>query len=333
MATLELANDMNIVEAMQSRFNGNIVNVVKTLARKNELLINAPAVEANDEFTNVTARWHNLPKPDTRSINAGAKRGKLELEQVRESIMLLEQPFEIDEQLVKHAPDKNRAMMIQMAGRLEGAAQRTAEYLIYGNPVSDTRQCAGWATRRNALADPNTVGLGGSGSDTTSVYIVEWDANAFSLIYPRGSQSMGIEYNEKGLLRVTDSNNDPYWAYVSQLVIELGLMEVDPRCLQRIANIESAGATNNFIDPIKVRDMVYALNRLPGYGDAPGTFIYGNRSTKAQMDIYALEKSNGFYVVDASNRVDNVTSRPLSTFRGIPIRLVEAITDAETAIT
>lgn len=324
MSTIALYNDLNVIEMMARRYNGNILNAVKVLAQRNELLLNAPMAEANDVYTNVANRWKVLPKPTPRSINKGGNKGRGTQEQVRESIMLLDLQIEIDEALIDHEPDKAKAMMNEIAMHLEGTSQQIAYYLVYGNPGVDSRQPIGFALRRPTLGT-NCVGLGGTGSDTTSLYVCEWDPSWFSLIYPRGAATPGFDLRYKDKQRVTDSDGAPYYAYCHQVVVELGSTLVDERALQRIANIESGGATNNFIDSVKVRELVKAVNRTPTAGTG-NLFIYGNRTTKAQMDIYALEKANGFYMID------NITGRPITSFQGIPIRMVEQIVDTETAI-
>lgn len=325
MATNTITNDLTIVEMMKRKFNGNIINVVMALAQRNELLQDAPLVEANDEFSNVSNRYVSVPKPTPRSINNGASKGHAEVEQIREGVMLLEQHIEIDEQILRHSPNKDAARMIEFAGRLEGLSQQLAYYLIYGNPGTDPRECMGLATRRSSLGT-NCVSLGGSGSDMTSVYVIEWDPMWMRLIHPRGAGSYGVTFVDNGRQRLTGANSGPYYAEAYQVIVELGTSLVDERALQRIANIEASNATNNFIDSTKVRELVRAVNRLPAAGQSGSTYLYGNRSTKSQFDIYALEKSNGFYTMD------NITGAPISVYRGLPIRMVEQIIDTEKAI-
>ena len=324
MATLTPYTDLNIVEMMKRRYGGKQLDVVKQLAQRNELLLNAPAVMANDVYTNVSSRWKKLPTPTPRSINAGGNKGRLEVEQIRESIMLLDLQVEIDEALVDHEPDKGKAIFTEMQAHLEGTSQKIAYYMIYGDPSSDSREPIGFATRRNALDATNCVSLGGTGSDLTSVYVIEWDPLACKLIYPRGSDKMGIDVRDHGKQRVTDSSSNPFYAYCHQVVVELGNSVVDERCVQRLCNIEAAD-TLSFVDSAKVRLLVRAISRLPKGG--ANAFIYGNRETVAQMNIYALEKANGFYTVN------DITGRPLSVFQNIPIRMVEQITQTESTIT
>ena len=324
MTTLTISAALGLAEMMKRRYNGVQLTVAETLAQINMLVATAPVREANDIWSHVSTRHNTLASPSARKLNAGGTRAHSETEQVRERIMLLELPVEIDEDIIDHEPDPAQAMADEISMDLEGVAQKLAYYLIYGNPATNAEELRGFMPRRAALS-ANCVGAGGTGSDMTSVYVVEWSPRSMNLIYPKGSPSMGVEVNDKGKLRVTDSSHNPYWAYVHQIKVQLGLNVVEERSLQRIANIESTNATNNFIDATKVRLLVAAINRLPLAGLAGQAFIYANRTAKTQLDIYGLEKSNGFYTVD------NLTGGPMTMFRGLPVLLVEQITDTELA--
>jgi hypothetical protein len=326
MSTITLTNDLSLVEQMKRRYNGMPVTVAEVLAQRNELIMNAPMREANDVFTHVLAKRTKLPTFSPRSINQGGEKGHSEVEQVRESIMLLDLQIEIDEALIDHEPDPKAARVIETRAHLEAAAQSTAEQLIYGDPADDPRECLGLATRYNLTTLDNVVGLSGTGNDVTSLWMIEWnDINAY-LIYPRGSGSMGVSVVDHGKQRVTDSNNKPYYAYASQIKIELGMAIADDRAVQRLANIETDGSTNNLISAdSQMHAVIRARTRLPNMGMDGNTFMYVNRDLKSQFDIYALDKSNGFYMLP------DITGRPISTFQGIPIRMVEQIID-ETAI-
>jgi hypothetical protein len=91
----------------------------------------------------------------------------------------------------------------------------------------------------------------------------------------------------------------------------------------RIANIETAaGAKSNiFDDDILIR----ALRRCPA--NAAGLVIYANRTVLTQMDIRSKDKSNVNY------SIADIFGVPTTTFRGFPVRQVDAILDTESALT
>jgi hypothetical protein len=103
----------------------------------------------------------------------------------------------------------------------------------------------------------------------------------------------------------------------------VGLYVQDERCVQRIANIETAGVTNIFDDD----DLITALNRLPGMGEDPATRIYVNRTIRTQMDIAVKDKTNMNYV-----NVNDAFGKPVLYFRGVPVQVADTIKNTETAI-
>jgi len=338
MSTLTPYSTMNMAEAAKRRFNGAQQTIAMTLSERNDIIKDAPITMANDVWSHVTTRDFNLAAPDPRRFNAGAAANRSETEQIRDAIMLLELPIEIDEDIVDHQPDPEAFMAGEMALNVEGSAQRLAYYMVYGDPGGSSaasppqgaQVIRGWMPRRSALGangaatGTNCVGAGGTGSDLTSLYVAEWHPVNFHLVHPLNDMGMGIEVNDKGKLRVTDSSNNPFWAYVHQIKIKLGMVLADERALQRIANVEASDATNNFIDSTKVRLITQALRRLPLGGEGQSG-IYVNRTVAAQLDIFADEKTNGFYPAP------DVTGRQITTYRGVPVRMVEQISDTELA--
>jgi hypothetical protein len=104
----------------------------------------------------------------------------------------------------------------------------------------------------------------------------------------------------------------------------------DERCVQRYANInalDSSGkpATTNIIDE---EILITMLNRLPGMGEDPGTFIFMNRTLKTQADILAIRKMNTFFTQDGNG---DAWGRPVTRFRGVQILVSEKMSDTETA--
>jgi len=169
----------------------------------------------------------------------------------------------------------------------------------------------------------------GAGSDTASVWMVEWNMMKMALIYPKDSKSVGLFNKDWGKKETTDTSSRSYAAYVSQIKMELGWSNPDTRAVQRLANIEtdiSTADTGSILDTNEIRKFVAMRNRLPKRGSGK-VGIYANRDLFTQFDIFAMEKTNGFYYQE------NITGGPLPTFQGIPIRLVEQLVSTETAIT
>jgi hypothetical protein len=268
-----------------------------------------------------------LPSGSWRKINAGVAKEASRTQQIEEPIGMLEAYSQVDEALVDLAPDPVSFRRSEDLAFIEGMSQTLSTALIYGSHAATPEQFDGFATRYANLttagtsAVHNVHGGSGTGSDTTSVWLIQWGPDKVHLFYPRNSDTIGLTMKDDGLETVLDASSNPYKAYQSHFKSYIGLCVRDDRCVQRLANIESTGSSNIWSDDVTVR----ALREMPDGG--AGAVMYANRTVLAQIDIDAKDRSNVWY-----NEKD-VWGRPVMTFRGIPVRQVDAILNTETAIT
>lgn len=300
----------------------------EVLNEMNEITVDAAMEEANDIWSHMEHVRTRLPTVSGRSLNFGATRSTSSVKRYREQMMLLEVWCEIDAKIAEAQPSLEAYLQGEFGIYAEAAMQEACRIVVYGNPGSDSREVKGWFERYKALSDVNVVGLSGTGSDCTSLAMVEWGPQVNKLIYPRGHPSFGMMFDDKGKGRITDSSNNPYDAYSMKGTFEFGLSIPDEtRAIQRLANIDTdAFGSRDLVATNAFRELHAARNRLQHAGK--NAVIYGNRDVKTQYDIYADEKSNGFY-----SRADLATGQPITSWYGIPVRMLEAILSTETAIT
>lgn len=305
---------------------GDVLTIAEILDEENKILSTSVSTMANGIRSHVASRRTSLPTIYPRKINQGATTTYSQTEQIQEDLMLLESMPEIDEQLIDPYPNPDEMRASELVAYLEAFSQAFTENLIYGDK-GEVGEIDGWATIYNALSFANVRGVSGTGSDLTSLWITEWNPRALTLLYPKDHPSVGLSNKDLKKKRVTDSSGNPYMAYCNQLKWVFGWMNQDARALQRVCNIETTGATNNLIVDASVRELIKALTALPKMGAGKNVAIYGNRTSMAQFNIWANEKANGFYYEK------NISGRPLVTFQGVPIHLVEQILDTESALT
>lgn len=325
MATLTQGSYFTIADlTKQIDPKGNIAIIAETLSEMNEFLETAVMAEANQSFSDTGTKRIKLPAVTPRLPNAGATTGYGETSQIREGIMLFDALIQIDEVIADHAPNRDQLRRNILSEQLEAYMQEFSRILCYGNSA-DPKEIDGFLTRYNDLSDSNVRGAGGTGSDLSSVLMVEWNPVNAKLIYPMGSKTAGINEEDLAKQLVTDSNNNSYRAYVNQVKMEFGLSILDDKYVSLIRNIEVSGTTNNLIATNGMNDMVYAKNALKHVGR--NAKIYVNRSLKSQFDIWALDKANGFYLAP------NVSGMPPTTFQGMFIHMVDELIDTEPTIT
>lgn len=302
--------------------NGEMAAIAEILNRDNPILQHMPVIMANDVFNHKMVRRSYLPTGSFRRLNAGVATEKSETTEVTEGLGMLESYAEIDKTLADAAPDPMQFRMDEAAAFIEGMGQTLATKLFYGNHVTDPEEFDGLAVRMPDIdADGNVINQGGTGSDLTSIYIVQWGATRVFGLYPRGDANMGIRHDDLGEVTLQDASGNNYQGYRDHFQVRIGLAVKDSRCIARLANIESTGSSNTFDED----NLIKLINRMPMEG--AGAVIYVNTTVKSQIDIKAKNQTNVNY---SSSELFGV---PVTKFRGIPIRKCDAILDTEDALT
>lgn len=297
------------------------------LNKMNQITTDAAFEMANDSWSHMENVRSVLPTVSPRTLNTGATRSHSSVRRYREQMCLLEVWCEIDARIAEAEGDIETFLAGEYSVYGEAMMQELCRLIVYGNPGTDSREIKGWANRYNLTSMVNVVGLSGTGSDTSSLFMVEWGPMVNKIIYPRAHPGFGMSYEPRGKQRITDGSNNPLDAYVMKAAAELGISIPDEdRAVQRLANIETASwGTNDLLVSAKTRELHAARNRLWHGGD--NAVIYVNRDIKTQMDILAQEASNGFHTYQELQNL-----RPVTAWGGIPVRMLEAIVSTETAI-
>lgn len=319
---MAINSQLTLVEVAKRYNDKNLLQIAEVLATARELLQDAVWVESNQVLSHVGTIRTSLPTGTLRQFNKGITGSASTTKQVTEYMAMLQDYSIVDEDLLKIQPDPVGFRSNEDIAFVEGMSQTMMTKLFYGNKSTNPEEIDGLSTRYDALADSNVLGAGGSGSDTTSVWMIEWGPTKVHMIYPKGSKA-GVEQIDLGKRPKYDASSNPFEAYWTHFKLFFGVYVHDDRCVQRIANIETSGSSNTLDDD----QMIEALNYMPMAGGSPTTRIYVNRTIKTQLDIMAKDKSNVNYSMDTA------FGAPVTRFRGVPVRLCEQIVNTETAIT
>jgi hypothetical protein len=140
---------------------------------------------------------------------------------------------------------------------------------------------------------------------------------------------------------ITDSSGNTYQGYRDHFKWEIGYVLRDWRYVVRVANIDITQLTGvsaaNLINLI-----VRGIYKLPTQPVSAGTIqtsdtpevranmgrtvIYCNRVFRTYLDLQAMNKTNVLL------RIEEFDGKPITTFRGIPVRTCDAILNNEAAI-
>lgn len=326
--------------------SGKIGMIVELLSQTNEILADMLVVEGNLPTGHKTTVRTGLPSGSWRLLNAGIPTTKSTTAQITATCGNLEAESQVDVDLVALNNDAAAFRLSESRAHFEGINQQMATQLIYGSEVTNAAGFTGLAPHYSSLSTAtaqsaaNVISLAGSGGDCTSIWIVTWGEQTCHGIFPKG-KTAGLQHEDRGRWRVTDASGNFYWAYIDHYKWELGLALRDWRYCVRICNIDTTDLMGNS-PPDLIKALVRGVRRLPTTGanatpvqtsdadtiqGAMGrTAIYCNRTVSTYLDIQAMNKTNVLL------KMDEWDGKPVTTFRGIPIRTVDAILNTEATV-
>lgn len=326
--------------------NYRIASIIELLSQTNEILDDMLVVEGNLPTGHKTTVRTGLPQATWRLLNQGVPSTKSTTAQITEACGNLETYAVIDKDVADLNGNTAAFRLSEVKAFLEGMSQQVAATLIYGNQSTNPERFTGLAPRYSsvtattAATAANTLDGGGTGSTNTSMWIMTWGADTTHAIFPKGKIT-GLQHKDMGEWPVTDSNSNRYQAYMDHFKWEIGLAVRDWRYIVRVCNIDVTQLTGvsaaNLINLI-----VRGIYRLPTQPISAGTIqtsdtpevranmgrtvIYCNRVVRTYLDLQAMNKTNVLL------RIEEFDGKPITTFRGIPVRTCDAILNNEARV-
>lgn len=327
--------------------NGAVATMVNMMSQTNGILDDMLTVECQSGNAFQYTQIVKLPTPSRRVYNQGVARTISAAAQLTATAKAYADQVVIDKDIVELNGNGNEVRAAEDMIHMQALGQLVASDLFYGNAASDPTQFTGLANIYNTVSTAtsaiakNVLDMGGTGSTNTSVWLVNWGPKAIHTIYPKGSQA-GMKHQDFGLVpNISDANNNTFPGYMSWLEWKLGLAIHDWRQCVRACNVDvsllSGGSAPNLINMLA--KMVHRLPVQPvGVGpvntsDAvPDKIVmnrpafYCDRTVLEYLDLQAQNKTNVLLkLVEWDGMV-------ILTYRGVPIRCVDALLDTESRV-
>ena len=293
MAVLSLTDQLTSLEVAKRTqgISEDSRKIIEELVQHNELLIDAPLMEANEGTVHSTLVRTAIPHGEHRGYNEGVGKSSSQTKTIKDVISNIEIYSQVDKQLVDESAHPEAVMMSEQVAFIEGLSQDMADDLMYGNHDADPRYTNGFAHRYNSLSQTkNVLSLGGTGNALTSIYLIKWAVDKAHLIYPKGSKNAGVEYNFLGEQTVKDANNGEYQAYRAHYRIARGLAIRNSMSVIRLCNID---LTANGIGDKIAEYVVKNIGKLARGGGTVS--IACNAEVKGILNWAANQKSNVIY--------------------------------------
>lgn len=315
--------------------DGKTPYIAELLSQNNAMAQDIVHRQGNMPMGHVSTVRTGLPSVSWRLINGPALVSKSTTAQVQEQCGTLEAWSEVSEDIVTLDDNPMSVRFSEAVAFLEAMRQKWSETVLYGNSAVDPRTFVGLSPRYSSTTagnGMNVISAGGTGSDNTSIWLVVHGEYSFYGIFPRGSKA-GLTHEDLGLVTLQSEDNvaaGRLRVYQDRFVWRTGICLRDWRYVVRICNID----VSNLVSGTSAADiselMIRAIHRLPG--DDPFSVgkpvFYMNRTVFQMLDI---QRRND---VQAGGQLsyEDVDGRRVATFRGIPVRKMDAILNTEAAV-
>src|SRR5215471_16185019 len=324
-----------------------VATIIELLSQTNEILDDLLVIEGNLPTGHKTTVRTGLPQATWRLLNQGVPNAKSTTAQIVDTCGNLETYAVIDKDIADLNGNTAEFRLSEVKAFLEGMSQQVSATLFYGNQGVNPERFTGFSPRystvttANSQTANNVLDGGGTLSSNTSIWIVVWGSDTCHATFPKGKIT-GLQHRDMGEWPVTDSAGNTFQAYRDHFKWEIGLVLRDWRYVVRISNIDVTLLTGvNAANIINL--IVRGLYRLPTApvsattiqtSDTPEvranmgrTTIYANRVIRTYLDLQAMNKTNVLL------RIEEFDGKPITTFRGIPVRTCDAILNNETRVT
>lgn len=341
MATLQQST-LSMIDAYKAvDGKGRLIDVIETMNNTSQYVMDDWVWEmCNSGTKHTTSIRTGLPAVSWGALYEGIPQSKATKQQVDDTTGFVEALASVDKrQLDLYAENKDGIRMQEARTYIESMSVELVTALFYHNPNTNVRHPKGLGARFGVKATSGAgnqiVDAGGTGSDNTSLWMVEWGGAGLRAIYPTGTTG-GITRENKGEQRVLDGSGNPFYVEEELFRAHVGFTLGDWQRVSRVANIDVSDMRSGSVELYDwLRKGYYKLKsrRTSKLMDqqAPGRVaIYCNRDVLEALD--ALATNSGTTDNFTRLKYGEIEGKEVLTYRGIPIRETDAILNTEARV-
>lgn len=320
---------LSLADLYKTQQGGEVTaSIIEMLSELNPILQDMIVQECNQGTTHLTTVRSGLPEATWRELYQGVQPTKSTTKQVTDATGMLEAWSEVDSKLVSLSGNPGQFRLNEATSFLQAMSNEVSSTIFYGEAANEF---TGLAPRFNDLSAENggqIVDAGGTGNDNASIWMVVWGVNTAHALFPKGTMA-GLQRDDKGMVTKTNSDGSVLDVHREKFTWDIGLTVRDWRYVSRIANIDVSEMQDGNVDLYEfLRKAYYKLyqRRVAG-GNAA---IYCNTDVLEALD--ALATNNG--TTDNFVRLTRteVEGQEVLSYRGIPIREVDALLNTEARV-
>lgn len=341
MATL-LQNTGDMIDAYKMMDGkGRLIDVIEVMNdTAQDIMDDWVWQECNEGQKHTRSIRTGLPTLSWGALYEGIPQSKSAKQTVSDTTGFVEGLSQVDtRQLDLYAENRTQVRAMEARPFQESMAQELVTAMFYHSSDSNVRHPKGLGARFGVKATSGAgnqiVDAGGTGSDNTSIWMVEWGYEGLSVIYPKGTTA-GMTRENKGQQRVLDESGNPYYVEEELFRCHVGFSIGDWQRVVRIANVDVSNLAAGSVDLYGfMRKGYYKLKsrRVRKLRDqkAPGRIaIYCNRDVLEALD--ALGTNAGASDNFTRLRPMEIEGKEVMTYRGLPLRETDAILNTEARV-
>lgn len=312
--------------------DGKTPDIVELLSQTNEILTDMLWAEGNlPTGHRVTVRT-GLPTVAWRLLNNGVQPSKSTTAQIDEATGILEAWSEVDVELANLNGNTAAFRLSEAQAFIEAMNQEMASTLFYGNSSTAPEEFTGLSARYSSLSAANAQNIisgAGDSTDNTSIWLIGWGQQSLFGIFPKGSKA-GLEHMDHGEVTVETSAGiagTRMRAYQDQWKWKCGIALRDWRYSVRIPNIDISNLVGKSSAADIIELMIKAIHRIPNIRSVKPVF-YMNRTVMQMLDIMRRDDvitGGGLTYADVDGKLQY-------SFRGVPIRICDALLENESVV-
>lgn len=330
--------------AMRMDSTGKTAYLVNLMSQNNPMLMEMMAVPCQNgnsfEFTQVV----QLPTPVRRSYNQGVAPTMAAVTKQTQTAIEYADMARIDDSLSNLNGNREEVRAREVQLHMEAMGQTVASDLFYSNNTTNPTAFTGFANIYNTVTTAtsqianNVIDCGGTLSTNSSIWLIGWGDNQIHTIFPNGHPA-GLQHIDKGLQQAYDANGLLFWAWTDWMQWNIGLAIHDWRYAVRACNIDvtlfggaSAADLIGILAAMIMKPPVINAGTGPVQtADDPTVVMsrfafYCNRTVYLALDNQARTGTNILL------QMQQWAGVPTLTYRGIPIRVSDALTITETRV-
>jgi len=311
--------------------SGKISLIVEMLGQTNEIVNDMPFIEGNLPTGHRAVIRTGLPTVYWRLLNQGTAPSKGTTAQITEHCGMLDAWCEVDQKLADLNNNTNAFLMSQAHSFIDAMSQEMASTIFYGNSSTSPEEFTGLSPRYSSTSADNAqnIILGGSAggqTDNSSIWLIGWGENKVHGMFPKGSQA-GLKHENLGLVTVEVTAGiagNRMRAYQNHWTWDCGVCVPDWRYAVRIPNIDISLLIAKTTAADLVELMIKAIHRLPSLTNCKPVF-YMNRTVFEMLDIQRRDD----VISGGGLTMQNVDGQVQYSFRGIPVKICDALLESE----